>query len=638
MSSGIKNSENDCQNNQANDNIEGYSKENPKKDTSNNNNKSENEAINNENQVENIKGNIDDSSNENNDKNQGINKYLMSNDNKASNNEKNKEEQTIMSRDEDNPFFKGENKDINITNNNDKENQKEINNEVKHSQSGNEGNNIDSNNTAKYSQKLEENKNISKLENKAEQENNINNNNKKTLLKAQNLFPQNCNNSYLMNRNNNPNENNKFKEGNNINDNNQREDMINYNNPNNVVQNGENYQNQNNFNNFNGNNLMSINNGQNYNKNNTEHNNNDHNNNVNNNNNYINNNYGNNNNMPNNNDNNYNNNNINNKNEDDANIYPLSQYKEVSRTGLENYGDISYLNAVLQSIGQIKDFANYFLRKDKQKEIESNIRDMPLSFVTERLFIHLYPFPRKPSIEIYKLSSYLRVLKSINCLYKTDQRRDVIELLIFILNTLHNELGGDNKGSIISETVAFSFRNQISCCNCGNSSYRTMTFNTFDLDISKTYEYFKKEINIYDCLNFWKNNNYLNLYCYKCGNFACWNKISNIESAPKVFIFLLQRKIIFDQDNINLRINFIIDEKIDLSQYIQGGVANRYELTGIVSIYVEEKKYISYCKSPIDDLWYRFNDIKVECLSLKDIINQSKVQRTIPCILYYTKN
>ena len=150
---------------------------------------------------------------------------------------------------------------------------------------------------------------------------------------------------------------------------------------------------------------------------------------------------------------------INNKNENDANIYPLIQYKEVSKTGLENFDDVSYLNAVFQSLGQIKNFANYFLRKDKQKEIESNIREKSLAFVTERLFTHLYPFPREQDIEIYKLKSYLRVLKSLNCFYNNFKRRNVNETLIFILDALHNELGDDNKESIISKTVAFSIKN-----------------------------------------------------------------------------------------------------------------------------------------------------------------------------------
>ena len=315
----------------------------------------------------------------------------------------------------------------------------------------------------------------------------------------------------------------------------------------------------------------------------------------------------------------------------------MNQYKEVSRTGLEKFDDISYLNATLQSLGQIKDFANYFLRKDIQKEIESNIRDKPLAFVTERLFMHLYPYPPKPKIEIYKLRSYMKVLKSLNCYYNNNKRRNVNEVLIFILDALHNELRGDNNVSIISENVTFKLRNEINCNNCGYSSCRRMTFNTFDLDIYNTYKICKKDINIYNCLDYWQSNNYPKLYCYNCRYFTPRNKISKIESTPKVFIFLLQRGINFDQDNMKMKINFILDEQINISNYTNEGLSNKYELTGIVSIYAANKKYICYCKSPIDHQWYCFNDAEVNCILLRDIINHSYCQRDIPCILYYTK-
>ena len=65
--------------------------------------------------------------------------------------------------------------------------------------------------------------------------------------------------------------------------------------------------------------------------------------------------------------------------------------------------------------------------------------------------------------------------------------------------------------------------------------------------------------------------------------------------------------------------------------------SKNYELTGIVSIYIAEQKYISYCKSPIDQSWYRYNDVNVDLISLNDIFNDFNNKKTVPCILYYTK-
>ena len=341
----------------------------------------------------------------------------------------------------------------------------------------------------------------------------------------------------------------------------------------------------------------------------------------------------------------------------------LDKYTEVSKTGLKNLGDISYLNAVLQSLGQIKYFANYFLNKDIQSKIESNIKVNPLSFVTARLFLHLYPYPPKPEFEIYQPKSYFRVLKSLNCIYDNYQRKNPNELLVFILNTLHNELNLADKNSneinnyqkdpqneyrnflfndksIISETLTFCQWNEISCTNCKSSLSKFRAFNTYDLDINNTFQNLeqKRSLNIYDCLNYQFNKTQA-LYCYSCGEITSKTIISKIINGPKVFIFLLERGDNFDKSNQNIAIPFTINEKIDLREYIlEKESSYNYELTGIVSISPNNKKYISFCKSAIKDEWYSYDDKNVEYDSFNNNLKKNNDQMNyIPCILYYSK-
>jgi len=341
---------------------------------------------------------------------------------------------------------------------------------------------------------------------------------------------------------------------------------------------------------------------------------------------------------------------------------PLDKYTEVSKIGLKNLGDISYLNAVLQSIGQIKYFANYFLNNDIQTKIESNIKINPLSFVTERLFLHLYPFPSKQNNGIYELRSYFRVLNSLNCLYNDYQRRNPSELLVFILNTLHNELNSaiknsnkvnnypkdlqneyknflENNKSIISETLTYFQWNEIKC-NCNSSFSKFRAFNTYDLNIYNTYQNLKLErsLNIYDCLKY-QFKKTQTLYCYSCRKITLKNIESKIVKGPKVMIFLLERGVNFDKSNQRNIIPFTINEKIDLGEYIlQKESSYNYELTGIVSIYLKEQKYISFNKSSIKNEWYIYDDETVENNSFDNIIKKNNDQKTyIPCILFYTK-
>ena len=121
----------------------------------------------------------------------------------------------------------------------------------------------------------------------------------------------------------------------------------------------------------------------------------------------------------------------------------ISKDKTPSKTGLQNLGNTSYLNAVLQVLGNLKNFYKYFLRKNEEF-FSNNIKECPLSFVTHRLFKHLYPDIENKEREVYKPSGFLRVLSSINNIYNDTNSKNPNELISLILRTLNNEI---NKAS-----------------------------------------------------------------------------------------------------------------------------------------------------------------------------------------------
>jgi hypothetical protein len=317
-------------------------------------------------------------------------------------------------------------------------------------------------------------------------------------------------------------------------------------------------------------------------------------------------------------------------------------------------------------LGHVRPFASYFLNPKNQEFIKSKINSMPLSFVTFRLFTHLYPYPESNTIEIYSPEPYLEILSFLKSPYGK-QRRNPIDLLIFILNTLHDELNSkkynnsinrmpynyyffpdkviqngisnfiNNNKSKISDVVNWFQLKESNCSNCGKSTFNFSSFNTFDLDIKNTYEYFlnneKNFININDCFSYGAMPKKCNSYCYNCKKRAIINRQSRIYSSPNVFIFLLDRGIEFNQNYIH--IPFRVEEKIDLTNFIiKQNTSMQYKLTGIVSFNREEQKYVSYCQSPIDSNWYWYNDEKVNLVFCEDILN-NKNDNEIPCILYY---
>ena len=359
--------------------------------------------------------------------------------------------------------------------------------------------------------------------------------------------------------------------------------------------------------------------------------------------------------------------NTNNNNKEIQSVYDpnnvFNKYGKEPKTSLSKFGDNSYLNSVLQFIGHIPNLAIYFLNPENQKIIDENIKTMPLSFVTERLFIHLYPFPLKPEYETYSGYSYSKVLTSLNLVYKTGEyeRKNPNELLFFILETLHNEINNYNskhKPQIISTDNSdnltiflknFTYNKTIIsdlnwvqhekkiCSNCGLETNNFLSFSTFNLDIMNLGNN-SNEITIYDCLQLFGNQKNKKLCCNNCGNkFQIIFSKKYIFSFNNTIIFMMDRGINFDKANILMNIHFKIEEKINLAKFISNhNSPNQFKLSAIISISIKENKYICFCKSLITNEWFIYNDEVVDMTDLGIILKQHNEDKIyIPCILLY---
>ena len=342
--------------------------------------------------------------------------------------------------------------------------------------------------------------------------------------------------------------------------------------------------------------------------------------------------------------------------------YSFSRYTKAPKTGLLNLGNTSYLNAVLQLLGSIRNIASFFLNPTTKDLIYSDIKKYPLSYVFQRLFLHLYPFPEHKKRQIYKPDSLLTILGALNIVYKSQNKRNPNDLINFILNTLHNELNQikediktlnpnayhkkevinyeiknflKNNNSIISNNLNWFEIKESKCTECNNNIYSLNTFNVFELDILETFKLKQNNaITINDCLKYYENPKKAHILCKNCGNSKILN-CSKIYSSSNIFIFSLDRG---DFDNNLINIPFIIEDKIDLTFHIEGNL-KIYELNAIVSITKDKEGkniYVCFSKSPVDNNWYLYNDEKVQEVQLdKIIICHNNNHQYIPCILSY---
>ena len=389
------------------------------------------------------------------------------------------------------------------------------------------------------------------------------------------------------------------------------------------------------------------------------------------------------NNYQNNNNNNYNNpvnnnnNNQNNQNQmSNRRQYPFSNIKNPIKTLLTTLGKTEYLNSTLYLIGSIKVLCEFFYIPNQNNDFVNNISKVPLSFIIHRLFLHLYPSSGNETS--YKPDAIKRYLSDINCVYKSEKKRNPNELFSFILDTLHNELKNlhnelkkqpkaamenpydvFNRNNVIKTGIK-NFQNcemsKISehfnwfeikatkCTQCNKIMYSFHTYHMLELDILNTSLAFKNRnsITIYDCLTYYQNiKSNLKAYCKSCNKNTIVDCGLQIFSNPNIFVFSLNRGLINGSVDDRLAdVKFQLDEKIDLNNFVENKQTNKqYELRGIISIsHRLEDNYVSFCKSPVDNNWYLYDSEKVESKTLNYIISEhdsTKESNYIPCLLVY---
>jgi hypothetical protein len=329
-------------------------------------------------------------------------------------------------------------------------------------------------------------------------------------------------------------------------------------------------------------------------------------------------------------------------------------------------------------IGNIEALCKYFYNPQQDNNFVKNIEKAPLSFIIHRLFLHLYPLSYNEKAKTYKPDAIKRYLSEINCVYKSNKKRNPNELFSFILDNLHNELKKPPKGELKNPNNVFNKKDVIKtgisnfqncdiskiseyfnwfeikdtkCTQCKQTMYSFHTYHMLELDILNTSKFknnnnnnyinSNNSITIYDCISYYQSRKNLKAYCKSCNKSTIVDYGSKIFSNPNIFVFSLNRGLINGNFDDNLtNINFQLYEQIDLGNFIdqKNQVSKRYELKGIVSISRLLKNYVTFCKSPVDNNWYLYDSQNV-CTKMIDYIisehDSTKNNNYIPCILVY---
>ena len=277
----------------------------------------------------------------------------------------------------------------------------------------------------------------------------------------------------------------------------------------------------------------------------------------------------------------------------------------------------------------------------------------------------------------------------MNPLFKGITANDSKDLILFIFQELHKELNMPNQDNINNDSAIINSNNQIqnqtnekaeykrfkidyysqnnsiiqsifygeqesfSCChNCKVKIFNFNIFNflIFPLEKVRLYLISKKpngfdKVTLEDCFDQYiseeimsgKNQMYCN-YCHTNSNYSLYNKIYK---HPNVMVIILNRG-----KGLEFEVEFGFARTIKINNYINlennPNYTNyeniEYELISIITHIGDNSMsghFIAYCKSPIDNKWYLYNDaIVTECKYKFDELNNNSL-KMIPYVLFY---
>lgn len=355
-----------------------------------------------------------------------------------------------------------------------------------------------------------------------------------------------------------------------------------------------------------------------------------------------------------------------NQNEEQKNSVSLSRYKKAPLVVLENEGNTSYMNSVVQCLGNIRSIIKYYLTKNN--EIKKKIQELPISYAFSRIIFQLYPFPEDSLKKSFSIKTFQRAIAYCNRCFKGEENKSAIDFLVYLLENLHKEdklfriqkkdngqaVQNDNKitnnnfkgyldylinneKSIISDNFCWVNQKIKKCQKCKSEDISYQNFFSFELGLeelvnntpqfnppeSKKNE--QKEISIIECIQNKLKTQTIKMYCQKCKSRCDFQIKKTISFVPEIFILFndSKKEVLDEMENKNFIFNFSDDNvyTLDMSGIIKDANSIKsYQLQGVVCSHIDgiedgKKKYVALCKNPIDSKWYKYEDNEITLIT-----------------------
>ena len=343
--------------------------------------------------------------------------------------------------------------------------------------------------------------------------------------------------------------------------------------------------------------------------------------------------------------------------------FDIQKIKQFPTLGLDNEsGNNSYINSTLQCLINTTPLVQYFLQGKNISnipEVNDDIKDIKLlpSFlqILKKLWTN-----ENPNLASINPEAFITKLKSISSAFNKNEENDIGELIIFLLEQIYSEAKENNENNNASfiYDIFFGGKKELTteCLTCINNNREKKFVEEKDLyylmfRLNNVYDFVISNkikenniINIYDCLNYYESPKIIEQNgkeCDLCGNKDAFLITSKIKKCQNNLLVLLNQN--FNSEEKKENIKFELNEIIDMKNYLKENENKEkilYYLYAIIclSISFDENNtniihHIAFCKSPIDNKWYKYDDNIVEPINELDEVDKVGM----PIALFYQK-
>ena len=359
---------------------------------------------------------------------------------------------------------------------------------------------------------------------------------------------------------------------------------------------------------------------------------------------------------------------INNKNNTNKFIEEEEEEENASQNpkgliGLLNVGATCYMNATIQCFSNIPRLREELINNiNYQKLYIGRYDKTKLTFALAEVFMNLW---KNKKIKYFSPKYFKKIISEMNPLFQGIAANDSKDLILFILETIHNELNQNfkkvyisngnnldfislfndisnyyknNNKSIISEEFYGFYNSMMKCCSCNTVTHNIQIINILFFPLEEIRKFVRTQYNfvtLENCFEYYENPELLengnNIYCNYCKKNSSAITQNKIIISPKTLIINLNRG-----KGLQFNVGIKFEEYLNLKKYIFKNEESPYyyELVGVISHLGTNDMgghFIAYCKNSYDCQWYKYNDAQVTKSSFQELC-----QIGLPYVLYYS--